>query len=135
MLNKAKSTPHFDSHISVYTKQLYRVLESWYQRKHSKILDELYILNILGLTVVAERVFDGDEVDVTDPVFDIPWQCPSENQNYINYILPMALSSELVPINPRVSMEEFSKVLTLLKAKGEFLHGAQDHLYTSAFRQ
>jgi hypothetical protein len=47
----------------------------------------------------------------------------------------MASSSVLVPIKPSVSIEEFSKVRTLVMTKGEFLQGAQAHFSTSALRQ
>jgi hypothetical protein len=59
------------------------------------------------LTVVAERIFNCQEIDVADPIFDVPWKGASEDKNWVNHFLPIALSSELVPMNPRVSMEEF----------------------------
>ena len=86
-------------------------------------------------TIAAKRVGSCNKVDITDPIFDVPGQSASKNQNFIKRSVPIALSSVLVPINPRVSIDEFSKVLTLLMEIGENLHGPQDQSYTSAFRQ
>jgi hypothetical protein len=80
-------------------------------------------------------IVDGYEIDIADPVFEIPRKGASEDEHFINEYLPMALSSALVPMKPSVSIVEFSKVLTLVKAKAEFLHGVHDHFSTSAFLQ
>jgi len=78
-----------------------------YLRKHSRILDGLYSLDKNLLTVVAQRIVYSNEVNITDPIFDVPWECSSEYQNYIITIVLVASSSSLVPINPRVSIDEF----------------------------
>lgn len=74
---------------------------------HSKILDELCNLILQRTTVIAERIVDGDKVYITDPVLEIPRQSPSKNHHYIVHNIPIALSYELCPMNPRVSMVEF----------------------------
>jgi hypothetical protein len=45
-----------------------------YLEKHNKIHDELYSLNKKLVTVVAERIADCNEIDVTDPIFEVPRQ-------------------------------------------------------------
>lgn len=101
----------------------------------SRNLCEPCNLSHSGGTVVAERITDCDEIYIADPVLEIPGQGSSEHQDYIDKVLLIASSSLLVPMKPKVSIDEFSKVLTLVKANGEFLHGAQFHFSTSALRQ
>ena len=78
-----------------------------YLRKHNRILDELYSLYKNLLTVSAKRVIHSDEINITDPIFYVPWESSSKHQNYLMLIILVASSSSLVPINPRVSIDEF----------------------------
>jgi hypothetical protein len=64
-----------------YRLQLYPIPVSEYRGKRSKIHDELCNLDKKIDTAIAEGIADCNEVDITNPIFDIPRKCASKHKN------------------------------------------------------
>ncbi len=78
-----------------------------YLRKRNRILYELYSLDKSLFTVVAQRIVYRNEINIADPIFNVPWKSSSKYQDYILTKILVASSSSLVPMNPKVSIDEF----------------------------
>lgn len=59
--------------------------------------------------VVAVRVLGLQEIDILDPVLNLPWHSTPENQIYVNPTLHIALGELDTPIMPSTSPVELKK--------------------------
>ena len=61
---------------------------------HRRNLGELYILHCITNTIIAKRIVGHEKVDITDPIFNIPGQGSSKNEDYCMQISAGCYESE-----------------------------------------